>query len=379
MHEALPGVADPAVHLDGGLTHGSGGAGAVRLRDRAGFQPLTRWQRVDRPGRVLRQADRTFHEDARLGEQVLHRLERADGDAVLVPLLRVLAGRVEHTFHGADEVGDRDGQGQRPTAVDRGPVDRFTDRRVLRVGDNGHGRQRAGEIGRRRRVGDGHGDDPAGVVVAFRCEEESARHSRAVDGNALGRTAGGHDGEIEQRWVEHHRGAVVAELRARVPGEVGGDHRAEERRVGRGPPQLLGDDRHLDARGERAVVVAGTAELEPSRGLTGLGEASPSAFVVEIRHRARREVGEQRGRRRPQLDLLARVAGVHADLRRSAYSTAWPATKRDGSCALPWSKSPLRRMNVVDRRRMRQPSGVRAYSSVYQPRRILCVVCSMNT
>src|SRR5262249_21594991 len=50
-----------------------------------------------------------------------------------------------------------------------------------------------------------------------------------------------------------------------------------------------------------------------------------------------------------------------------------------GSCCTPESKSPLLRMNVVERLRMRQPSGVRTYSSLYQPIRIACVVWSMNT
>src|SRR5205823_14112901 len=50
-----------------------------------------------------------------------------------------------------------------------------------------------------------------------------------------------------------------------------------------------------------------------------------------------------------------------------------------GSCWMPESKAPLLRMNVVDRLRMRHPSGVRTYSSLYQPRRMAWVVWSMKT
>src|SRR4051794_537889 len=61
------------------------------------------------------------------------------------------------------------------------------------------------------------------------------------------------------------------------------------------------------------------------------------------------------------------------------YSVSRPATKRAGSCTLPWSNPPLRRMKVVERDLMRQPSAVRTYWSSYQASRISCDVWSMNT
>jgi hypothetical protein len=45
---------------------------------------------------------------------------------------------------------------------------------------------------------------------------------------------------------------------------------------------------------------------------------------------------------------------------------------------MPWSYPPLLRRNVVDRRWMRQPSGVRRYSSLYHANRIACVAWSMK-
>ena len=49
----------------------------------------------------------------RLGEQVLHGLERTDGHAVLPALGRVRDRDVEHAAHDADEVGAREREAER--------------------------------------------------------------------------------------------------------------------------------------------------------------------------------------------------------------------------------------------------------------------------
>ena len=49
----------------------------------------------------------------RLGEQVLHGLERTDRNAVLPAFGRVRDGHVEHATHHADEVGARERQAER--------------------------------------------------------------------------------------------------------------------------------------------------------------------------------------------------------------------------------------------------------------------------
>ena len=68
---------------------------------------------VDGPRRVQRDAERALHQAARLGEEVLHRLERTDGHAVLPSLRRVRDGHVEHAAHDPDEVGARERQPER--------------------------------------------------------------------------------------------------------------------------------------------------------------------------------------------------------------------------------------------------------------------------
>ena len=68
---------------------------------------------VDRPRRVQRDAERALHEAARLGEEVLHGLERTDGNAVLPALGGVRDRHVEHAAHDADEIGARERQAER--------------------------------------------------------------------------------------------------------------------------------------------------------------------------------------------------------------------------------------------------------------------------
>ena len=66
------------------------------LATRPAAQRVAGREVVDRPRRVQRDAERTLHQAVRLGEQVLHGLERTDGNAVLAPLRRVRDGDVEH-------------------------------------------------------------------------------------------------------------------------------------------------------------------------------------------------------------------------------------------------------------------------------------------
>ena len=68
---------------------------------------------VDGPRRVQRDAERALHEAVRLGEQVLHGLERPDGHAVLPALGRVRDRHVEHAAHHADEIGAREREAER--------------------------------------------------------------------------------------------------------------------------------------------------------------------------------------------------------------------------------------------------------------------------
>ena len=92
----------------------------------------------------------------------------------------------------------------------------------------------------------------------------------------------------------------------------------------------------------------------------------------------------------------SRIRSGSRSCQRCAGSTTWSSTlmifgssahrvalhvlvRRADRAGRPESNPPCLRMNVVDRRRMRQPSGVRTYSSRYQPSRIACVCWSMNT
>src|SRR5581483_3291764 len=78
----------------------------------------------------------------------------------------------------------------------------------------------------------------------------------------------------------------------------------------------------------------------------------------------------------PHMGGLDDVVVDADDLRKIGVIQCHWAPSASGSCWIPESKPPCLRMNVVERRRMRQPSGVRTYSSLYQPRRMPCVCWS---
>ena len=87
MDDALPRVADAAVHLDRGLAHRARGAGAVRLGDRGPAAHASSGGRLSTAHDACSATlERALHQAARLGEQVLHGLERTDRHAVLPAL-----------------------------------------------------------------------------------------------------------------------------------------------------------------------------------------------------------------------------------------------------------------------------------------------------
>ena len=122
MGQALPGVADTPVHLNGRLADGASRPGAVGLGPGRGGQGRVRRQGVDCPGGVAGDAARALHEHEGIGQQVLDGLERADRPAELLAGDRVRHGEVDGAAHDAHQVGG--GQGQTHGRPGREVVDR---------------------------------------------------------------------------------------------------------------------------------------------------------------------------------------------------------------------------------------------------------------
>ena len=182
-------------------------------------------------------------------------------------LLRVLARGVEHAFHGADEIGDGDGERRAPELRSIAAASTASPIGVLGASATTvTARERAGEVGRRRGVGDGATSTIRAGGVAVGREQEPARHPRAVDRDAFGRTAGGHDREIERASGR----APPRCRRRRAPRPRAG--RDRRRPPGRGTacrprPGPAPGPRSPRRRRTRAAPSSspGPAELEPSR------------------------------------------------------------------------------------------------------------------
>ena len=263
MGQALPGVADAAVDLDGGLAHGAGGAGAVRLRQRGGGQRLPRRQRVDRPGGVQRDGVRPLGRHVRVRQQVLHGLERTDRRAVLPALAGVVDRQPHGAPHDADEVGAREREPERPPPG-HAVVGERADRHLL--GRPVDERRRAGQVDALLGRSEGHPQQLPTV------EQQRPLGAGCVDrSHAVGRDGLGCDRR------RHGRQAP----------QLGRQRRPEERGVGQTTRQLLGDDRRLHARGERRAIVLGGAQLTPTGRGDGGVELRRPLGVVELPDRAR--------------------------------------------------------------------------------------------
>ena len=100
-------------------------------------------------------------------------------------------------------------------------------------------------------------------------------------------------------------------LAAGAAGQVGREDRARERDVGHGSRECVGDDRRLDAAGERRALVCVVAQLEPAGVAHGPGEALDARLVVEVGHGPRSELTRQLAGGASEFGLLGCVSDVH--------------------------------------------------------------------
>ena len=358
--QALPRVADAAVHLDGGLAHRAGGPGAVGLGHRGGGQRLGRRERVDRPRRVERDAARALHGDERVGQQVLHRLERADRSrrtacaTTAYSQARSTAPRIVPTRSAQVSASPRAVQRARSSSVSGRPSSGAT---WVAAGER---HRRPGQVdghraGRQRRP-----DRPGSRSARPRApapRSRPRRRRRRSRGHARRRPLRpGRAGPASNATVS----AAVAAGGAGQPPELGGERRPEERRVGQAAPELLGDDGGLDARrprraGRRRRCAArasrprrprrrawrparrrraGPTACGPSRSTTCAAESRSARCSGERRTSISRPSGRSRAAaptRRAACGAApcrTAAAGWRRRRRRGAGACRWPASRR---------------------------------------------------
>ena len=272
MSQALPGVADPAVHLDRGLADGAGRGLAVDLGDLRQPQRLRRGLLVHCPGGVAKDGDRPLDEREPLGEQVRDGLVAADHRPVLAPDPRVRAGERLRAARRAELLGRRDDNRQCL------PADRVRDR----------------DLPGRAQLPADRRDVPGEVGPNGGRAQRSRQQPGAVQDERRRQAAGVH------RPPHGYRQRRTGQRPQRVR-----EGRTEERHVHQAPRQLGRDQRDLHAAGpvgaQRPPAGRGDRLLQPPHPV-GLGQ-------VEDRVRAK-VVGQLR-RRGLELRLLSRQARVH--------------------------------------------------------------------
>ena len=303
MRDALPRVADPAVHLHRGLAHGARGAGAVRLGDATRGARLGGGEVVDGPRRVQRDAERALHEAvaprrAGAARPGTSRRERRTA----VRSAAYATGDVEHAAHHADEVGAREREperGPRREIVVREEVASLADRCATGV-PAGIVRTGAGEIGtacgsaRRARA------KADGPCPRARARRRGFRVTGVDRVRRLGRCAGRVIAASVSAGRRDHRAAG----RTRTGAARRGRPRARDPRTARRRP-------HRRARRRRS------RPPRRSRGVRRLPAASRSSSQPASRTAAARRLRawRRRGRRRSPGRARVRVAGPSAGAR----------------------------------------------------------------
>ena len=279
MGEAVPGVADAAVYLHGGLADRLGGALAVDLRDPGRLQRRRRRQGVHRPGRVAQHAYTALDQGQPFGQRVRHGLVGPDRLPVLTADLGVAAGQRVRAARRPEQVRGRDDQGESVPAL----------------GALGGQLTRGRERFRQRGAG------PGQVCAAGGCSGVAGQQPVPVQGQDPLDPPGVHglvvDGDRDQRVIcRQARGAA----------QVVGEDRAKERHVGQAPAELLGHERDLDPGG------AVGPQRAPACRRDRLFQAGHALGVGQAGHRIRPKVADQPGRRVTQYLLFSGQTRVHS-------------------------------------------------------------------
>ncbi len=248
----------------------------------------------------------------RLGEQVLHRLEGPDGDAVLPALLRVGQRDVEDAAHETDHVSAGERQTQRRPCVEI--LVREQTGLVGQADDGRTGFDRAHRAREVRALALTGGLDQCNAMAAAIGEEDircDAICCGSVDGDDLSAHGRGRldCGEDQVGGEGDH--CPVGRSCAGAPREIGREERADEGDVGDRLAEGFGDDRRFDPAGEWRACVVVVAQLQPAGVDHRLGQPFAALRVVEVGHRARPELVGQLSSGAPQLGLFGSVARVH--------------------------------------------------------------------
>ena len=118
--KVFPRVADPTQDLEGGLAGAHTGLGSDECGPSSGRPGIDRFV-IDAPGRRTDGGTRSDEIDPCVGEQMLDRLERADGNAELPSLRRIPDDVVDGCGPGRDKIGTEQdaGDGCESLRIDR--------------------------------------------------------------------------------------------------------------------------------------------------------------------------------------------------------------------------------------------------------------------
>ena len=252
----------------------------------------------------------------RLGEEVLHRLERSDGDAELPTLRGVVDRDPQSASHRAHEIRARQRESERSPC---GEVVRRQGRALVGDDLDGHanrdcldGACQIGACARRiRGVEQQASEMTAGAVWVTRQEVRDVRLVAGIDGvRGGGGSLAGHDGGARQRRRDCHR-AGLRQVNAGPPPEIGRQDRARERRVGDMGPQGFGHDGCFDGTRDGRAAAGVITQFQPAGVAYRARQPLRAGGVVEVGDRGRRELAGQLPGRAAQLGLLGGVTRVH--------------------------------------------------------------------
>ena len=163
----------------------------------------------------------------------------------------------------------------------------------------------SGEVDGARRVGQRDLAEPSAVE-----NDQRSRAPLSIDGDAIAHRAIG-SGKRVERGCEDDRLGAVGRRRLRETAQLRRERGPDERGVGNGASEFLGDERHLDGRRHRRTVARGAPKLAPGGADDRRVELRSPLGVLQGVDRARAEpIGQVRGGV-AQCHLLGRKTDIH--------------------------------------------------------------------